>query len=83
MRRCHSCGQMLPVEEFYRSPAVYCKPCHRTLVSLSRWTHRAYYLGYEHSRALAPHRVAARLARKESVQGRIDRMVQRLRERTC
>jgi hypothetical protein len=82
MRTCHRCGATKAPEEFYRNPPTKCRECQQADVRTNRELRRDYYARYDKTRDRLPHRVAKRLRRQRSPDGRIDKMINNLRSRT-
>lgn len=65
-KRCFKCSGVLPLSEFYVHPKMRdgtlnkCKACTKADAKTTRAKKHDYYLEYDKSRAMLPHRVAAR-----------------------
>jgi hypothetical protein len=81
-QHCVLCGAWKPLDEFYLRDRK-CKPCRREMVRENHAAKRDYYKEFDRSRAMAPHRVAARKAYAQTPEGKaaLARGKQRFRQR--
>ena len=65
-KKCFKCGDVKPLEDFYRHPGMSdghvnkCKECNKRDVRENRAKKIVYYRAYDRKRAMSPKRVSAR-----------------------